>query len=77
MDTASDGGSRAELREVNKAYEEKFGRIYIVCATGKSAEEMLAIAKERLGNSPDVELKRAAEEQRKITELRLEKMVRE
>jgi len=76
VDTASDA-VRAELREVNRAYEEKFGRIYIVCATGKSAEEMLAIAKERMGNSPEAELKRAAEEQRKITELRLEKMVRE
>ena len=62
---------------MNKAYEDKFGRIYIVCATGKSAEEMLAIAKERLRNEPDVELERAADEQRKITELRLEKMVRE
>ncbi|MBX3227575.1 MAG: allantoicase [Labilithrix sp.] len=67
----------AELREINKAYEEKFGRIYIVCATGKSAEEMLAIAKERMQNAPDAELERAADEQRKITELRLEKMVRE
>jgi OHCU decarboxylase len=76
VDDASEA-VRAELREINKAYEEKFGRIYIVCATGKSAEEMLAIAKERLNDPPDVELKRAAEEQRKITELRLEKMVRE
>jgi len=66
-----------ELMEANKVYGEKFGRIYIVCATGKSAEEMLAIAKERIQNTPDVELKRAADEQRKITELRLEKMVRE
>jgi allantoicase len=76
VDTASEA-VRAELREVNKAYEDKFGRIYIVCATGKSAEEMLAIAKERMGNTPADELKRAAEEQRKITELRLAKMVRE
>ncbi|MDF2696938.1 MAG: Allantoicase [Labilithrix sp.] len=64
-----------ELREVNKAYEERFGRIYIVCATGKSAEEMLAIAKERMKNDPETETRRAAEEQRKITELRLEKLV--
>ena len=76
VDTASEE-TRSALREINQAYEQKFGRIYIVCATGKSAEEMLAIAKERMGNSPDVELKRAAEEQRKITELRLAKMVRE
>lgn len=64
-----------ELRAVNRAYEEKFGRIYIVCATGRSAEEMLAIAKERMANDEKTELERAAEEQRKITELRLEKLV--
>ena len=64
-----------ELREVNRAYEQKFGRIYIVCATGKTAEEMLAIAKERMNHDPETELRRAAEEQRKITELRLEKLV--
>jgi OHCU decarboxylase len=65
-----------ELKEVNRAYEERFGRIYIVCATGKSADEMLAIAKERMASDSATELRRAAEEQRKITELRLEKMVR-
>jgi allantoicase len=64
-----------ELREANRAYEEKFARIYIVCATGKSAEEMLAIAKERMNNDPETELRRAAEEQRRITDLRLEKLV--
>lgn len=64
-----------ELREVNKAYEDKFKRIYIVCATGKTAEEMLAIARERMKNDPDTETKRAAEEQRRITDLRLEKLV--
>lgn len=65
-----------ELREANRAYEEKFGRIYIVCATGKSAEEMLAIAKERMKNDPETELRRAADEQRKITELRLDNLVK-
>jgi OHCU decarboxylase len=64
-----------ELRAVNRAYEEKFARIYIVCATGRSADEMLAIAKERMGNDEKTELERAADEQRKITELRLEKLV--
>ncbi len=67
---------RDELRETNKAYEERFGRIYIVCATGKSAEEMLAIAKERMKNDHETELRRAADEQRKITALRLEKLVK-
>jgi allantoicase len=64
-----------ELRETNRAYEERFGRIYIVCATGKSADEMLAIAKERMKNDPKAELDRAAAEQGKITELRLERLV--
>jgi 2-oxo-4-hydroxy-4-carboxy--5-ureidoimidazoline (OHCU) decarboxylase len=64
-----------ELKATNRAYEERFGRIYIVCATGKTAEEMLAIAKERMKSDPDTELRRAADEQRKITELRLEKLV--
>jgi len=60
---------------MNLAYEEKFARIYIVCATGKTPEEMLAIAQERMHNNPSTELRRAAEEQRKITDLRLEKLV--
>lgn len=64
-----------ELKKTNRAYEERFARIYIVCATGKTAEEMLAIAKERMNSDPDTELRRAGDEQRKITELRLEKMV--
>lgn len=63
------------LREANVAYEKKFGRIYIVCATGKTAEEMLAIAKERMQNDPDTELRRAAAEQLAITNLRLRKLV--
>lgn len=74
VDTASPATLDA-LREANAAYEQKFGRIYIVCATGKSAEEMLAIANERMNSDPETELARAAEEQRKITELRLDKLV--
>ncbi len=64
-----------DLRRANEAYEAKFGRTYIVCATGKSAEEMLAIANERMGSDAATELRRAAEEQRKITAIRLEKLV--
>ena len=63
------------LRDVNRAYEETFGRIYIVCAVGKSAEELLALAKVRLTNDATTELACAAVEQQKITELRLVKMV--
>jgi allantoicase len=74
VDTASQA-TKDELRKTNLAYEEKFARIYIVCATGKTPEEMLAIAKERMTNDPDTELSRAVEEQRRITDLRLEKLV--
>jgi len=62
------------LAEGNKAYEEKFGYIFIVCATGKSAEEMLGILTARLHNDPRDEIKIAMEEQNKITRLRLEKL---
>jgi len=68
---------RAELAEANRAYEARFGHIYIVCATGKSAEEMLAIARARLDHDAETELRVAAEEQRKITRLRLEKLFTE
>ena len=67
----ADDGVRAQLAQVNRDYEQRFGYIYIVCATGKSAEEMLAIARHRLNNDPATELAVAAEEQRKITQLRL------
>lgn len=59
----------------NSAYEAKFGYIFIVCATGKSAPEMLALLEERLPNDPDSELHIAAEEQRKITQIRLHKLL--
>lgn len=65
----------AALAELNRSYEEKFGFIFIVCASGKSSEEMLAILRNRLGNSPDTELRNAAAEQAKITQLRLGKLL--
>lgn len=64
-----------ELAELNRAYEEKFGFIFIVCASGKSSDEMLAILRNRLGNTPDEELRNAAAEQAKITRLRLRKLI--
>lgn len=64
-----------ELAEVNRLYEEKFGYIFIVCATGKSAEEMLSLCRERMNNPADVELRLAADEQKKITEIRLKKLL--
>jgi OHCU decarboxylase len=66
---------RAALAAANREYEQRFGYTYIVFATGKSAEGMLALARERLQNDPDVEFRAAAEEQRKITRLRLEKLL--
>ena len=61
----------AALAEGNRRYEEKFGFIFIVCAAGKPAVEMLALLRERLPNPPERELEIAAEEQAKITEGRL------
>ena len=63
------------LAEGNKKYEDKFGYVFIVCATGKSAAEMLTILQSRLSNEPEDEIKMAAEEQKKITKLRLQKLV--
>lgn len=63
------------LVQQNQDYEQKFGFIFIVCATGKSAAEMLELLRERLSNEPDAELRIAAAEQEKITEIRLKKLV--
>ena len=64
----------SELASGNLEYEKKFGYIFIVCATGKSAEEMLDLLNKRLPNSPEAELKIAAREQNKITHLRIDKL---
>jgi 2-oxo-4-hydroxy-4-carboxy-5-ureidoimidazoline decarboxylase len=61
------------LAEANREYENKFGRVYIACATGKSAAELLDILQRRLSNDDATELREAAEEQRKITNIRLKK----
>ena len=63
------------LAQGNKDYKEKFGFIFIVCASGKSADEMLALLLARLPNSREQELENAAEEQRKITQIRLNKLL--
>ena len=68
-----DAATKAALAAANAAYEQKFGRIFIVCATGKTAAEMLALCQRRLQNDPATELKEAAEQQRQITQLRLHK----
>lgn len=64
-----------ELTEVNRRYEDKFGFTYIVYASGKTADEMLAIAKDRLDNGRSQEIANAAAEQRKITATRLRRML--
>jgi len=63
------------LVNLNRRYEEKFGYIFIVCATGKSSEEMLALLRERLNNDPENELRVAAAEQSRISQLRLKKLI--
>lgn len=76
----SGAGNAAEetmrsLAALNRKYEDKFGYIYIVCATGKSSEEMLANLRERLANDAETEIRIAAREQSRITKLRLGKLI--
>ncbi len=61
----------SELERLNRRYEEIFGYIFIVCATGKSAAEMLALLRARIENEPQDEIEIAAREQRDISRLRL------
>jgi OHCU decarboxylase len=70
---AQDAGVLAELARRNEEYEARFGRVFLICATGRSAAEMLGILNRRLGNDPESELNEAAEQQRQITQLRLRK----
>jgi OHCU decarboxylase len=72
---STDAAARAALAEANEAYERRFGRIYIVCAAGRTADEMLADITARMKNDPDRERAIAVEEQRKITRLRLETLI--
>lgn len=66
---------RAELADGNTAYEERYGRVFLICATGLSAEEMLAQLHQRLGNDAETERAVVREELRKINRLRLENLV--
>jgi 2-oxo-4-hydroxy-4-carboxy-5-ureidoimidazoline decarboxylase len=65
----------AALAAGNMAYEERFGQVFLICATGLSAAEMLTALRTRLGNDPDTEAKIVREELRKITGLRLRKLL--
>ena len=68
---SEDDSARLALKEANLRYEKKFGRIFIVCATGKTSAEMLAILEARMKNDAATELGEAAEQLRQITQLRL------
>ena len=70
-----DAAVLAELARANAEYEGRFGHVFLICATGKSADEILANARLRLNNHPERELHVAAEEQRRITHLRLRNLL--
>jgi allantoicase len=72
----ADPATREALADGNRAYEEKFGRIFLTCATGKTAAAMLEELRHRMQNDPATEHTVAVAEQRKITRLRLEKLLR-
>lgn len=74
MDAAAEA-IRQDIADGNRAYEDRFGYIFIVCATGRSAEEMLSLLRERLSHDPPSEIRVAAGEQAKITRLRLQKVL--
>lgn len=67
--------TRRRLAEANREYEARFGYIFIVCASGQGATELLSVLERRLTNDPTAELAVAADEQRKIARLRLAKLV--
>ena len=71
----ADDAIKTALKWGNREYEQKFGRIFIVCATGKSASEILEILRRRLHNDDATELQQAAEEQRQIMHIRLKKWI--
>lgn len=75
MESAGESLKR-EMAAVNREYEERFGYIYVVCAEGRTAEELLAFARLRLANDPSTELLQAYDQQGRIMRLRLEKLFR-
>ena len=66
---------QAAIAAGNAEYEERFGHVFLISAAGRSAEEILAALTSRLGNDPDTELRVAAEEHRRITRLRIERLL--
>jgi OHCU decarboxylase len=80
QEQAGVGGSGQDVRERlargNADYEARFGHVFLISAAGRDADEILAVLTERLGNDPATELRVAAEEHRRITRLRIEKLMR-
>jgi OHCU decarboxylase len=72
---AQDADTLGDLARLNVEFEARFGRVFLVCATGKSAAEMLAILRKRLGRDEATELREAVEQQRQITQLRLRRLL--
>ncbi len=72
----TDESTLTELAAANEAYRTRFGFTYIICATGKSAREMLDALRLRLAHERALEIRQAAAEQAQITEIRLEKLGR-
>ena len=75
--STADKAVKMALKWGNREYEQKFGRVFVVCATGKSAGEILEILRRRLHNDDATELQEAAEEQRQIMHIRLKKWIAE
>jgi 2-oxo-4-hydroxy-4-carboxy-5-ureidoimidazoline decarboxylase len=73
QNVSADDIAKLALAEANRRYEQKFGRIFIICAAGKSSAEILAALEARMQNDDSAELREAAEQQRQITQLRLNK----
>jgi 2-oxo-4-hydroxy-4-carboxy-5-ureidoimidazoline decarboxylase len=68
---SADASAKLAIEDANRRYEQRFNRIFIVCASGKSTSEILKILEARMNNDPQTELLEAAEQQRQITQLRL------
>ena len=71
----ADAAVRAELAAKNRRYEDRFGYVYLVCASGRTAEELLAILTDRLDNDPETERRVMRSELAKINRLRLQRLL--
>jgi 2-oxo-4-hydroxy-4-carboxy-5-ureidoimidazoline decarboxylase len=73
MTLPEDDGTKLALEQANRRYEQKFGRIFIVCANGRTSSEIIKMLETRMQNNAATELREAAEQQRQITQLRLQR----